>query len=128
MFYITRALFATGAGQRHLLGNPLVSNPVLRKLIRGKNLLHITLISPKPEAERDARFTMAFVADQWLVVHGLHGRPQRVLKVPVADAIELQRLLYTGMVAGAGDIGTWMKIARDYVDWRTRVEVPVPTR
>jgi hypothetical protein len=126
LFYVTRALFATGAGQRHLLGNPLVANPILRKLIGGKNLLHITLISPRPAAERDALFTMAFVAGQWLVVPGLHGRPERVFKVPVADAMELQRLLYTGMVAGIGELGTWMKIARDYVRWRERVEVPVP--
>jgi len=126
MYYITRALFASGAGQRHLLGNPLVSNPILRLMIRGKRLLHITLVSPKPEVDHNALFTMVFVAGQWLVVQGHHGTPERVLKVPVSEALVLQRLLYAGMVAGAGDIRTWMKIARDYVSWRRRVEVPVP--
>lgn len=121
MFWITRALFATGSGQRHLLGNPLVSNPILRLMIRGKRLLHIIIISPEPEEERDALFTMAF-AGQWLVVPGHHGSPERVLRVPVSEAIEVQRLLHAGMKAG--DLRTWMRIARDYVQWRRRVEVP----
>jgi hypothetical protein len=121
MFYITRALFATGAGPRHLLGNPLVSNPILRRVIRGKRLLHVTLISPDPAADHDALFTMAHVAEQWLVVQGHHGAPERVLRVPVTEAIELQRLLYAGMRAGG--FGTWMKTARAYVAWRDRVEV-----
>lgn len=122
MFWITRALFATGAGQRHLLGNPLVSNPILRVMIRGKRLLHITLVSPEPGEETDAHFTMVFGAGQWLVVPGHHGTPERVLRVPVSEAIEVQRLLYSGMKAG--DLRTWMRIARTYVEWRRRVEVP----
>jgi hypothetical protein len=122
MFYITRALFADGHGPRHLLGNPLVANPVLRRMIRGKRLLHITLLSPDLAADHDALFTMAFVSGQWLVVSGHHGLPERVLRVPVSEAIELQRLFFAGMKAG--DLGTWMKIARSYVAWRDRVEVP----
>ncbi len=121
LFRITEVLFEHGAGPRHLLGNPLVSNPFLRLMIRGKQLLHITLVSPDPAQGPDALWTMVFAAGQWLLVPGHHGTPQRILRADVADAIELQRLLYAGMKAG--DFGTWVKVARAYVKWRSGVEV-----
>jgi len=121
LFRITEILFEHGAGPRHLNANPLVGNPVLRKAIKGKDLLHITLVSPDPSQGPDAEWTMAFVHGQWLVVPGFHGVPQRVLRAEVPDAMEVQRLLYKGMKAG--DLATWVKIARDYVRWRRGVEV-----
>ena len=121
LFRITEVLFEHGAGPRHLSGNPLVANPILRLMIRGKQLLHITLVSPDPDQGPDARWTMAFVAGQWLQLPGHHGTPQRVLRAEVSDAIEVQRLLYAGMKADT--FGSWMKIGREYVSWRRRVEV-----
>lgn len=120
-FRIIRALFATGAGQRHLLSNPLLSNPVLRRIIRGKNVLHVTLVSPDPDQEPDAAFTILFINHEQIVVPGLHGTPQRRLRVPVAEAMELQRQMAAGLQSG--DLKTWIGIARWYVGWRTRVEV-----
>jgi hypothetical protein len=93
-------------------------------MIRGKRLLHIMLLSPNPAEETDALFTMVFAAGQWLVVPGHHGTPERALKVPVSEAVDVQRLLFAGMKAA--DFGTWVRIARDYVQWRRRVEVPAP--
>lgn len=124
LFRITEALFEHGAGPRHLLGNPLVSNPILRVLIRGKQLLHITLVSPDQAQGPDALWTMAFVNGQWLVVKGHHGVPQRVLRATVQDAIDVQRLLFKGMKAA--DFGTWRRLAGAYVEWRRRVEVTAP--
>jgi len=124
LFRITQVLFEQGAGPRHLLGNPLVSNPVLRFLIRGKQLLHITLVSPDPPLGPDALWTMAFVSGQWILVKGHHGRPQRVLRATVPDAIEVQRLLFEGMKAG--NFAAWRRVAGAYVKWRRRVEVPLP--
>lgn len=126
MFRITDVLFAHGVGRRHLLSNPLVSNPVLRLIIRGKHLLHITLVSPDPQQAQDALYTLAFVSKQWLLVPGHHGTPQRVLRVSVSEAIEVQRQLHAGMKAG--DLGTWIGIARWYVKWRRRVEVRAEVR
>jgi hypothetical protein len=120
-FRIVRALFATAAGRRHLLSNPLLSNPVLRRIIGGKNVLHVTLVSPDPPQEPDATFTIIFVNREQIAVPGLHGTPERRLRVHVPEAIELQRQIYAGMKAN--DLATWTKIARWYVDWRKRVEV-----
>jgi hypothetical protein len=122
-FRIVRALFATATGRRHILANPLMSNPVLRRIIRGKNVLHVSLVSPDQRQERDADYTVIFVNREHLVVPGLHGTPGRTLRVRVPEALELQRQIAAGM--RSGDLATWARIARWYVDWRTRVEVRV---
>jgi hypothetical protein len=120
-FRIVRALFATATGRRHILSNPLMSNPVLRRIIRGKNVLHVSLVSPDRRQEPDADCTIIFVNKEHLVVPGLHGTPGRTLRVRVTEAIELQRQIAAGM--RSGDLAAWIKIARWYVDWRARVEV-----
>ena len=120
-FRIIRALFATASGRGHVLSNPFMTNPVLRRLIRGRNLLHVTLVSPDAAQEPDADYTIIFINREQLVLPGKHGTAQRVLRVGVPEAIELQRQIALGLKAG--DLGTWMKIAKWYVDWRKRVEV-----
>jgi hypothetical protein len=122
-FRIACALFATGTGSRHIMGNPLMSNGVLRRMIRGKNLMHVTMVSPDPAEERDAAFTILFINGEHVVVPGLHGTPLRVLRVPFADAVDLQKHLFAGMKAGLAP-SKWLAIARWYMDWRKRVEVP----
>lgn len=121
-FRIACALFATAAGSRHIMGNPLMSNGVLRRMIRGKNLMHVTLVSPDPAQEPDAAYTIIFINGEHVVVPGLHGTPLRVLRVPLADAMTLQKNLFAGMKAGPAP-SKWVKIAKWYVDWRKRVEV-----
>jgi hypothetical protein len=121
-FRIACALFATAAGSRHIMGNPLMSNGVLRRMIRGKNLMHVTMLSPDPAQEPDAAYTIIFINGEHVVVPGLHGTPLRILRVPFADAIALQKNLFAGMKAGSA-LTKWVKIAKWYVDWRKRVEV-----
>lgn len=121
-FRIACALFGSAAGDRHIMGNPLMSNAVLRRMIRGKNLVHVTLVSPDPAQEPDAAYTIIFINGEQLVVPGRHGTPLRVLRVPLEDAIALQKNLFAGMKAGKAP-SKWIKIAKWYVDWRKRVEV-----
>jgi hypothetical protein len=121
-FRIACALFATAAGSRHIMNNPLMSNGVLRRMIRGKNLMHVTLVSPDAAQEPDVVYTIIFINGEQVVVPGLHGTPLRILRVPVADAITLQKNLFAGMKAGAAP-AKWIKIAKWYVEWRKRVEV-----
>ena len=121
-FRIARTLFSTAVGRRHVMSNPLMSNSVLRRVIRGKNLMHVHLVSPDPSQEPDAPFTILFINDAQLVVPGLHGEPKRVLRVPVEEAVALQKNLFAGMKSGKA--AAWLKIAKWYVDWRKRVEVP----
>lgn len=122
-FRIACALFATGTGSRHIMANPLMSNGVLRRMIRGKNLMHVTMVSPEPVQEADAAFTILFINGEHVVVPGLHGTPLRVLRVPFADAVDLQKHLFAGMKAGLAP-SKWLAIARWYLAWRKRVEVP----
>ena len=44
---------------------------------------------------------------------GLHGTPLRILRVPFADAIALQKKLFAGMKAGSAP-AKWVKIAKWY--------------
>ena len=121
-FRIACALFATAVGNRHIMSNPLMSNGILRRMIRGKNLMHVTLVSPDPVQEKDVAYTIIFINREQVVVPGLHGTPLRILRVPFADAIALQKNLFAGMKAGTAP-SKWIKIAKWYVDWRKRVEV-----
>jgi len=82
----------------------------------------VYLISPDPEQEENATFTLIYVNKGWLVIQGLQGEPERIFRVSVADALELQRHLFAGMKAGSWL--EWLKIGRWYVGWRKKVEVP----
>ena len=122
-FRIAREFFGRSSrGKANVLSNPLISNSILRRLIGGKNLIHMYLISPDPEQEENATFTLIYVNEGWLVIPGLHGEPERVFRVSVADVLELQRRLFAGMKAGSWR--EWIKIGRWYVGWRKKVEVP----
>src|SRR5262249_12252575 len=59
-FRIACTFFINSAGSRHIIANPLMSNQVLRRIVRGKNLMHVTLLSPDPAEEPDAAYTIIF--------------------------------------------------------------------
>ena len=120
-FRINRVLFnASLSGRSNVRLNPLMSNPMLRWMIGGTNLIHLQLISPDTEAEPHADFTLIYIDRGWLVVPGSHGVHKRKFRVSVEQALELQRHLFAGMQAG---LGNWMKVARWYVQWRKQVEI-----
>jgi hypothetical protein len=125
-FRIARVLVLaslTSAGRYSIWHNPLMSNPFLRWWIRGKNLLHLYLISPDPGQEEDLKLTLMHINRRWLGIPGLYGEPRRVFRVTVADALELQRHLFAAM--NAGSWAEWLETARWYLRWRERVEVPL---
>ena len=126
-FRIAREFFGrSSSGKANVLNNPLISNVFLRRLIGGKNLIHVYLISPDPEQEENATFTLIYVNNGWLVIPGLQGKPERIFRVSAADALELQRHLFAGMKAGSWL--EWLKVGRWYVSWRKKVEVPLAPR
>jgi len=120
-FRVARALFASGAGKR-VVQNPLSSNVVLRHLINAKNLVHVFLLSPDANQEPDATFTLINVNGTSMLVPGLYGTPERVFRLTVADALELQRKFV--VEARHGGFTKWFKLARWYVGWRKKVEAP----
>ena len=122
-FRIARELFSSvSVGKANILNNPLMSNSVLRRVIRGKNLVHVHLLSPDLKQEENATFTLIYINERWLAIRGLHGEPKRVFRVSVTDATDLQKHLLAGMKARK--MSEWGKIAKWYIEWRKKVEAP----
>ena len=122
-FYLVRELFhKTSSGTRNTFNHPLTSNRLFRWMIQGKNLIHVYLQSPDPDEVKDAMYTLFFIYGRWHVVKGLYGSAKRVFRISVQDAWEFQRQIYAGMKSNSW--GEWFKIARWYVGWRKKVEVP----
>ena len=121
-FRIARALMAARqTGSNSLLRNPLMSTSKLRKVISGKNLIQVQLTSPDPKEEGDAHFSWIHVDGEWVVVPGFHGTPQRMFRLRVDDALELQRQLFKAM--SRGRLTDWVRTAQWYVAWRKKVEI-----
>jgi hypothetical protein len=120
-FRIVREMIAGAAAKMGVVDNPLSSKPSLRRIISAKNLIHVYLTSPVPAEEPDSTFTIIHVNRRSLLVPGLHGTPERVFRLGVADALELQRVLVQGLKGGGAT--KWLKVAKWYVGWRKRVQV-----
>lgn len=123
-FYLIRQFFiSTPQGKNNLLNNPLVSNPVLRWMIKGKNIVHVYLLSPDLELEKDARFTLFHLNGHWNIAQGLVSKPKRIFRITVEDAMELEKNIFSGMRNNS--LKNWMQLTKWYVNWRSRVEAPV---
>jgi hypothetical protein len=124
-FRVARELLVSGAdAAMRTVQTPLSSNPLLRRLIAAKNLVHVFLVSPAPLEEPDAVFSLIHVNGRSLLVPGLHGVPERIFRLTAADALDLQRHL--GAAARGGGWWTWVTMANWYRAWRRRVEVASP--
>jgi hypothetical protein len=122
-FRVARELFASkSTGRLDVRRNPLIRNPLLRRVIHGKSPVHVYLASPDPAVERDARYTLIHIHGLWVVIPGLWGEPRRVFRLSLTDAMDLQRRLLAGMKANSWL--EWLRIARWYVGWRRKVEAP----
>jgi hypothetical protein len=119
-FRIAREVFV--AAGRTNVGNPLLSSPNLRRIIRAKNLVHINLVSPDAAQEPDAHYSLIHVNKTSLLVPGHHGTPERVFRLTVPDVLELQQVF--GPALKRNRAREWLKIAKWYLEWRKRVEVP----
>lgn len=108
-------------GRRNALNNPMLSNPIFRWLIRGKNLVHIYFPSPDREQEKDATFTLIFVNGRWCIARGLIGEPNRVFRVSIDDLFDLQRHIYKGI--SDSNLSNLFQMAKWYKEWRKKVEV-----
>ena len=122
-FYLIRQFFISSpSGKNNLLNNPLISNPLLRWIIKGKNLIHVYLVSPDPSKEQDAHYTLFYLNGHWNIAQGLVSEPKRIFRVTIDDAMELEKNIFSGMKNNS--LKNWMQLAKWYIDWRSRVEVP----
>jgi len=79
---------ASEALQRH----PKLSNGLLRRLLRVGQVTHVYL-QPPTGVEPPTTHTQIHVGGQWLVIPGLHGRPDRVLRLTVERGLAYHRRL-----------------------------------
>ncbi|MEX1018061.1 MAG: hypothetical protein WDZ49_00300 [Litorilinea sp.] len=101
------------------LSNPIVAKNWLRKIAGVESLIHVHLLNP--EGDDAAAHTLAFAGDQWLVLPGLHGKPERTYNLKPDAALEFQRHLFTTLKSDSST--AWWHFANWYRDWRTGVSV-----
>jgi hypothetical protein len=119
--FIREFFLASNEGRSNILNNPLIANPLLRFVIKGKKMLHLYLVSPDPNLAKDASYTLFFVDGHWNVARGIYGTAQRVFRVTTDEAYELHKHMYQGMKSHS--FFEWYKIAKWYVGWRNKVEM-----
>lgn len=99
---------------RAALQSPLVTRNWLRKLAGVETLIHVHLLHPN--GGDSATHTLAFAGNQWLVLPGLFGAPQRTYRLTPAQALDFQRHLYQALKTNT--LGSWWQFANWYRQWR----------
>jgi len=126
-YRILRTLFAPAIGASvnpfHCLkgitvSSPLLSNQLFRRLLRMEDLIHVYIRSPIID-DPEVGYTLVFERKEWLVFPDLHGKPGRVFRLTVEDALEFHKHAFNALKTDSG-IG-WIIFARWYLKWRKRV-------
>lgn len=99
---------------RAALQSPLVSRNWLRYLSGVESLIHVHLLHP--HGGESVTHTLAFAGNQWLVLPGLHGKPQRIYRLTPPQALDFQRQLYRALRTNTA--GQWYQFATWYRQWR----------
>jgi hypothetical protein len=100
---------------------PILHNEAVRRIVQVETHWQEALLDP--QGNEDEQLTVLFVNDQWLVVPGYLGTPQRRLRLTAPQALEFQRRVFAAdekqSLTGWLDLATW------YARWRDEVSVPV---
>ena len=112
-YRVVSALFT--AATAATLRKPRLSSPLLRFVTGAESLIHVCLTSPDPAAEPDTCHSLVYAARQWLVIGGLHGRPQRSFRMDVGETLEYHRRVVAVMREETP--GKWL----DFAKWYPRV-------
>ena len=97
-----------------------MNNPLISLLVNRKRVVHIELLSPNPEQENHAYYTLFGVSKQWLILDGHHGTPDKMFSMNHLHVLEMCRHVTTTLRT-EGWIG-WIKLAKWYVGWRKKVQ------
>ncbi len=102
---------------RASLDNPLVRSPLLRRMLRIENLIHVHLLDP--EGGSSNSHTLIHVNKQWIVAPGLWGEPLRTFRIDIDQAVEYQKHVHQAMKQNS--LGGWLRFGSWYRNWRQRV-------
>ena len=111
---VVRVLF-TPATAATLVGQPVLSHPLVRRLAGVDNLIHVRLVAPVAN-EEDVIHTLIYAAGQWLVFPGLHSRARRTITLSIEEALDYQQHVFAAVWAEA--FGEWLRFGRWYRSWR----------
>jgi hypothetical protein len=100
---------------------PVLQNNAFRKIVRVDTHWQEALLDP--QGQEDEQLTVMCVNDQWLVVPGYHGKPQRRLVMKPEQVLDFQRRVFNA--DEKNNLTTWLEVGRWYVQWRDQVSVPV---
>jgi hypothetical protein len=103
------------------LAMPILQNGAFRKIVRVDTHWQEALLDD--QGREDEQVTAIHVNNQWLVIPGYYGRPQRRLVMTPAQLLDFQRRVLE--TDENGSLAAWLELGRWYVKWRDEVSVPV---
>lgn len=99
---------------RAALQSPLVARNWLRRMAGVESLIHVHLLHPS--GGDSVTHTLAYAGNQWLVIPGLHGTPQRIYRLTPPQALDFQRKLYQALKTNT--TSGWWQFSNWYRQWR----------
>jgi hypothetical protein len=106
---------------RAALDMPILNNKAFRAVVKVDTHWQEALLDP--DGREDEQLTVVCVNDQWLIVPGYHGRPQRRLVLTPAQVLEYQRRVFEANENNS--LPGWLSLGKWYLQWRDTVSVPV---
>jgi hypothetical protein len=100
---------------------PVLRNPAFRAIVRIDCHWQEALLDP--QGNEDEQLTVVYVNDQWLILPGYHGKPERRLVMTPAQVLEYQRRVFAANEKNT--LAAWLDVGRWYLKWRDEVSVPV---
>jgi len=103
------------------LSMPILQNKAFMKIVRVETHWQEAILDP--DGNEDEQLTVLYANDQWLIVPGYHGRPQRRIVMTPAQVLEFQRrVLHADAV---NTLPAWLELGSWYLGWRDSVTVAV---
>ena len=104
-----------------LLTMPILSNKAMLNILKVDTHWQEALLDP--DGNEDEQLTVIYINNQWLVVPGYHGKPQRRMVFKPDQVLEFLRRIFEADESGS--LTSWLDVARWYVKWREEITVPV---
>lgn len=103
------------------LALPILQNSAFRRVVKVDTHWQEALLDP--EGREDEQLTVVWVNNQWLILPGYHGRPQRRLVMRPEQVLEYQRRVFAA--AERNSLPCWLEVGKWYKGWRDEVSVAV---
>ncbi len=104
-----------------LLTMPILSNKVIMQTLKVDTHWQEAVLDP--QGNEDEQLTVIYVNNQWLVIPGYHGKPQRRMVFKPVQVLEFMRHIFDADASGS--LADWLAVTNWYVKWREEITVPV---